>query len=218
MEEAKEPRARYAFHRLRAGLAVEPAPYRTLDVVGYGFGGTWPHFSGEEFLDLDGDGRRDLLTMTLDFSMMQVLRVLTTKRFGMEMHFHPWAQLADGSFRQVPGQELSAKVLVNLNELRLGNLPLFAGDFDGDGAVDFVELTGGRTVRIRRGHAGCAYSDSADWELRLEEEPRHAALLRVADLDGDGRADVALTRPLSGDTQGATSPVVVDLYLSRGAR
>ncbi len=218
LDEAREPKGTYRFHHLGPDLTPQRLPYATLDVVGHGFGGAFPHFSGGEFRDLDGDGRRDLLTLTLDFSVMQVVRVIATKKFGMKLHFQPWAQGPDGSFSKVPGQDLSAKFLVDLDNFKMSRLPLFAGDFDGDRALDFVEMTGGRAVRIRRGHRGCSYSPDADWELKLEEEPQDPGLLRVADLDGDGLSDLSLTRPLDTETDGATAPVKVDLYLSRGAR
>lgn len=218
LDEAREPHATYFFHHLDAGLTVQQSPYRSLDIVGHDFGGSYPRFSGAGFRDLDGDGRQDLITMTLDFSVMQVLRVLTTKRFGLKMHFLPWVQEADGSFRQVPDQDLSAKVVVDFDDFKLSRLPLFAGDFDGDHALDFVEADGGATIRIRRGHRGVVFSGKPDWELRLEEEPEEAGLLRVADLDADGLSDVSLTRAVRKETDEATSPVKVDLYLSRGAR
>ncbi|MGH9868098.1 MAG: FG-GAP repeat domain-containing protein [Candidatus Polarisedimenticolia bacterium] len=218
LDEAREPKGTYRFHHLGSDLTPQRSPYAKLDVVGHGFGGGWPHFSGNEFRDLDGDGRRDLLTLTLDFSFMQIMRVITTKKFGMKMHFQPWVQGPDGTFTKVPGQDLSAKFLVDFDNFRMSRLPLFAGDFDGDHAVDFVEMTGGRVVRIRRGHRGCSYSPGADWELKLEEEPQDPGLLRVADLDGDGLSDMAQTRALDVETDGATAPVKLDLYLSRGAR
>ena len=57
-----------------------------------------------------------------------------------------------------------------------------------------------------------------DLTVELQEEPQDLALVRVGDLDGDGRADLSITRPLPVPEEGVSSPVRLDLYLSGGAR
>jgi hypothetical protein len=49
---------------------------------------------------------------------------------------------------------------MDLNNLKLGSLAEFAGDFDGDGRADFVHLGRGKEVTIHRGQAGCRYPRS----------------------------------------------------------
>ena len=52
--------------------------------------------------------------------------------------------------------------------------------------------------------------------MTLEREPQDVALVRVADFDGDGRSDLAVTQPIQGGQIGARA--ALELHLSRGAR
>ncbi|HXI03752.1 MAG TPA: VCBS repeat-containing protein, partial [Candidatus Saccharimonadales bacterium] len=218
IKEAKQPHSIVSFHKVKAGFEVDPDPYFEIEVVGYPFNGQLAGGSPVPFRDLDGDGRKDLITVTLDFSLFQVLRVLTTKKLGIGLDFHVWRQEKDGTFAEVQGLKLSDKILLDLNDLKWNRLGNFAGDFDGDGLQDFLTLKGGRTVEITRGAPGCAYATSPDYKLKLVEEPQDAGFVRVMDLDGDGRDDLAVTRLLEVDPSGASTPVVLDLYVSGKGR
>ncbi|HKQ61973.1 MAG TPA: VCBS repeat-containing protein [Candidatus Polarisedimenticolaceae bacterium] len=221
LKAAKQPRASLRLHRLRDDLALEAEPYATSEIVGHAL----ELESGEEGLnataaralrDLDDDGRLELVTLTFEFSMLQALRVLATQHIGIGLDFHVWKQEADGRFRQVEGLDLSEKLKLDLNDLSVGRLAQFAGDFDGDRRIDFVHFGRGKTVTIHRGQPGCRYAPRPDLALELGEDPPPLGLVRVEDLDGDGRADLALTRPLPAERPDVTPPVRLELYLSRG--
>ncbi len=215
LKEAKRPHQRVAIHGLRADRTLEAEPRRTFEVVGHTGLAAGP---GSEtlFLDLDGDGRRELITFTLDFSILQALRVLTTQRLGIGFEFHIWSQQADGSFSEVPDLDLTDKLKLDLGNVRLDRLAHFGGDFDGDGRIDFVRVGDGRRVSIHRGAAGCRYPKKADLEILVDGGDLHPALVRVRDVDGDGRSDLQIVRPLPQVRPDVSAPALLELYLSGG--
>ena len=81
-----------------------------------------------------------------------------------------------------------------------------------------MHLGRGRKVTIHRGEAACRYPREPDLALELAEEPGSLELIRIRDLDGDGRSDLVHTRPLPQSDDDATAPVALDLYLSGGPR
>ncbi|MEL7062001.1 MAG: hypothetical protein AAGN46_18385, partial [Acidobacteriota bacterium] len=164
MRQAKRPPYRYRLHRLDADLAIETPPYATFEALGYAFDGARGGDDATEgeatafpggLRDLDGDGDLDLVTLTLDFSMLQAVRVLTVRSVSIGLDFHVYCQDQDGRFRPVPQVDLSGKFRLDLDNLRMGRLVQFSGDFDGDGRRDFLQAGRGRTVSIHRGGAGC---------------------------------------------------------------
>jgi hypothetical protein len=215
LKEAKRPPKRIRLHRSSAASGMEQEPYHEFDAEGYAF-----DVSDDEirlpggFQDLDGDGRQDLVTLTLDFSLMQVLRILTTQSIKLGLDFHVWCQESDGRFRKVEGLDLSGKFRINLKNFQLGQLSQFAGDFDGDGLADFLQIGRGRMAAIHRGGQGCFYPAQPDLQVRMIEAPRDLSLVRVDDINADGLSDIVIIQPQEPDPKNESMPVRLDLYLS----
>ena len=216
IREAKQPPFRYRLYRMRPDLSMADTPYLEFEAIGYAFDDDDDIGLPAGFQDLDGDGRQDLVTMTLDFSLMQAVRVLTTHRISIGLDFHLWCQDAGGRFHAVRGLDLSGKFRLDLDDLRIGELSQFAGDFDADGKADFVQMGRGRDVSIHRGRDGCFYPPKPDLVIRLKEEPRDLKLVQVKDLDADGLTDLLVIQPQKITEPGVTPPVRLDLYLSGG--
>jgi len=215
MEKARTPHGRLTIRRLSAELVPEKAPYRTFDVTGYGF-------EAEEseidlpggFRDLNGDGRQDLVTVTMDVGLPKLLGSLATKRLTVGLDFHVWCQEPDGGFRPIKGLDLSGTFRLNLDDLRVSQLSLFSGDFDGDGRADFVQIGRGRRVTVHRGRPDCGFPAEPDLAFDLREEPRDLSLVQIRDLDGDGRSDLLVVQPKNAAEAGFAPPVRLELYLS----
>lgn len=217
LKEVRRPRQKFLFHRLDEAGRVEPEPYSTLEVEGY-LPENVALFDSETFVDLDGDGRRELTTSTLRFSSLQAVRILATKRLSVGIDFHVYRQNEEGDFAEVPGLDLEEKLKLNLNDIRLTRYAQFAGDFNGDGKREFVHFGRGREVTIHLGRDGCRYSDRPDVTIRLDREPNDLDLLRVDDFDGDGRSDLALIEPVESRDPDESPGSRITFYLSGGAR
>jgi hypothetical protein len=219
IEKARVPHSRLTFRRLSRDLVPEKTPHRTFDVTGYGFESADSEIElPGGFKDINGDDRPDLITVTMDVGVAKVLGSLATKRLTIGLDFHVWCQQKDGSFRPVKGLDLSGSFKVDLNDLRVSQLSLFNGDFDGDGKADFVQLGRGKRVTIHRGRADCSFPAEPDMSFDLKEEPRDLFLVQIRDLDGDGRSDIMVTYPQRAAEEGFVQPVRLDLYLSGGAK
>lgn len=226
VREAKEPRFQYRLHPVSTGLEVDRDPIVEFPAVGYTFSNEEHDDDDDDFevrlpggfQDLDGDGRLDLVSITLDFSVLpMIFQVLVTGRISLRMDFHPWCQKEDGRFVQVPNLDLSGKFKIDLRNAQIRHLSQFAGDFNGDGRADFVQLGRGRKVAIHQGGPGCRYPVSPDRRLRLRSEPRHLGLVRILDLDGDGLSDLYVVDPQRAPANGASIPAKLDLYLSESS-
>ena len=215
LEEAKRPPFRYRVHPAAADLRLEPEPLREFDALGYTFaeGDDDVPFPGG-LQDLDGDGDLDLVAVTLDFSLLQAARVMTVGTFGLGLDFHLFCQTEPGRFEEVEGLDLSGKLRLHLDDVRLSHRSLF-GDFDGDGRADFVQLGRGRDVAIHLGREGCRVSPAPDVRLRLETEPSDLSLVRIHDLDGDGRSDLSVVLPGDRPEDGTSRGVRLEVYRGR---
>ncbi|MCH9652153.1 MAG: VCBS repeat-containing protein [Deltaproteobacteria bacterium] len=227
LAEAKRPNFAYRVHQQGADKTPATEPSLEFSAEGYAFDGGDEVALPGGFQDLDGDGDQDLVTITLDFSLLQAVKILATRQIGIGLDFHIWCQEGSGglgglggsgSFRRVSGLDLSGKFNLDLNHLRIQQLSQFKGDFDGDGRQDFLQMGRGKKISIHRGREGCAYPPSPDLTLTLEEPPRDLSLVQVRDLDADSLSDLLVIHPLETSNPGVTSPVRLDLYLSGGGK
>ncbi len=222
IDEAKRPLYGYALNRIEPTLDLGDRVGR-FEAIGYTFEGGDDDTDDDDieirlpggFQDLDGDGREDLVSITLDFSLLPFLsRLLVAKSIKLTLNFHAWCQQEDGTFRETRNLDLSGKFKLNFKTNTLRHLSQFAGDFNGDGRADFIQLGRGKKVTIHHGQPHCEYPARPDGSIRLKHKLLHLGFARVLDLDDDGRSDLYVVHPLEKPKDGRSTPVALDLYLS----
>ncbi len=218
-DESEEPfDGTLRLHHMNADGSLESTPYSTSEIRGIPLTVQHQGLLLHAVTDLDGDHRKELLTLTFDVSTMGALAAVMTKRLSVGVEFHVYHQDEQGRFVSFPGQSLKEKLKLNFNRLRLDRFAQFAGDFDGDGRIDFVHLSTGRSITIHPGHAQGRYDEDPALALTLDQANDELGDVTIADLDGDQRADFALMHRRGADDPVASTPVWLDLYLSKGAK
>ena len=151
-----------------------------------------------EFGDANGDGKPDLLlsqVTTETFGKIIQLGVLREISLYYYLHlFDP----AKGRFS--PSAAWSRTVAIPTNRIDGGNaswpFACIRGDVDGDGRVDYVEISGRRELTAHLGRplygvlsGDWGFSPDEWFRFELESSPES---VKVEDLNGDRRADVVL--------------------------
>ncbi len=150
------------------------------------------------FVDVDGDGRDDLVLPRIDeVGAWSILKALVTRSVPVEMLIY--FQRADGSFPGEPDdrRDLEVPLLIRSTDegLRLGSSIIASvdGDYDGDGRRDLLYRSDDDTLALFRGLAGRRLDEDPAAEVEVPSLDDHRFCFPlVGDLDGDGRDDLVL--------------------------
>ncbi len=138
-------------------------------------------------VDVDNDGRRDLVTSSVEFGFRQLIAALLTRRLKLDVNLYRFG--APSVYPAEPDYTADVRLKFDISSGFVSNPAVRFGDFNGDGAADLLLQDGVEELEIRTGSAsGESFGgESWTWETRL---PLDGTQVEVADVDGDGCQDV----------------------------
>jgi hypothetical protein len=176
---------------------------RTVTTLHLNRGGTWNlaqpderfavdgSWNAWELLDLDADGRVELLEAQIRLSVLELVEVLITRNVDALVKIRRPQGKGFGEDPWVT-QKLSLPISFETFEPE-GFVPTFEADLNGDGIRDRLTSGGGKAVEVNLG------GGDQPWKRRAaRQEMDTTGSLRFGDLDGDGLTDFILydrTRP-----------------------
>jgi hypothetical protein len=146
-------------------------------------------FSLPIILDLDANGRIDLIQVSVEVTFWNAARAILTRSLKADAGFYLMGE--DGRYpRQANDVESYS---VNFSLSRFGHQPIATwGDFNGDNLPDLLLSSDKRELGIHWGRPGKFWNTSPDLTIK-DDLPINQFHLIVRDLNGDKRHDMILT-------------------------
>ncbi len=170
--------SRAALHLNRGGTWNLYAPDQVFEVKGSTL--------TNQLLDLDGDGRVELIDVRIPLGVLQLANVLVTRDVEARVSIY---RAGDGQpFDPVPWIERRLRVAFDFRTLRArGFIPTVEGDLNGDGRRDLLSSADGEALEVYLGGP----------EARLRERNARQSLdtggrVHFGDFDADGLADLVI--------------------------
>jgi hypothetical protein len=161
------------------GASLDRAP----DVVREKEGG----LSGIIFVDVDGDGVDEMLETTMEFGIVQMMRILVTRKAKTQVRVLVLDPESPDGTRTIFKDEFSFRL--NFGDSTMSGLVPSVGDWNGDGVQDMFVTRGDDEISFR---IGSAEEGEAVFGRAKGRQPvgLDSGESRIADLNGDGLDDI----------------------------
>ena len=140
----------------------------------------------DELVDLDGDGRPELVRVRLSLSVLEIVEALVTRSLDARIEIYQ-AGLESG-FADKPAMKRKLDLALDFASGRArGFVPNVRADLNGDGYRDLLSSGSGKRVEVFLGGARDPYKHRA-----ARQSFSTNGRIRFGDLEGDGMADFVL--------------------------
>jgi hypothetical protein len=144
-------------------------------------------FSGFNFVDIDGDGREEIIETSIEFGIVQMIRILVTRKAETKLRVLVLDPEAPGGTRTIFEDEFAFSL--NFGDASVSGLIPSLGDWNGDGVQDLYVARSDDEIGFR---LGSKLEGKPVFGRTTERQPvpLESGESRVADLNGDGLDEI----------------------------